>query len=89
MTRYATDVTDNENFGLALDMQVTISVAALDTTKTKPGRIHSKAGKPVIAPLILRLVLLGESEVPHLCNTNTKIIMGSLHSDVLQKFSNP
>ncbi len=43
MTSYAADVTDNENFGLALDMQVTISVAALDTTKTKPGRIHSKA----------------------------------------------
>jgi len=54
MTCYAADVTDNENFGLALDMQVTISVAALDTTKTKPGRIHSKTGKPVDAEMLAK-----------------------------------
>ena len=54
MTSYAADVTDNENFGLALDMQVRISVAALDTTKTKPGRIHSKAGKPVDVEMLAK-----------------------------------
>ena len=54
MTSYAVDVTDNENFGLALDLQVTISVAALDTTKTKPGRTHSKAGKPVDAEVLAK-----------------------------------
>ncbi len=54
MTCYAADVTDNENFGLALDMQVTISVAALDTTKTKPGRIHSKTGKPFDAEMLAK-----------------------------------
>ncbi len=54
MTSYAADITDNENFGLALDMQVTISVATLDTTKTKPGGIHSKAGKPVDAEMLAK-----------------------------------
>jgi len=54
MTSYAADVTDNENFGLVLDMQVTISVAVLDTTKTKPRRIHSKAGKPVEAEMLAK-----------------------------------
>ena len=53
MTSYAANITDNENFGLALDMQVTISVAALDT-RTKPGRIHSKAGKPVDAEMLAK-----------------------------------
>ncbi len=42
------------SIGLARDMQVTISVAALDTTKTKPGRIHSKAGKPVDAEMLAK-----------------------------------
>jgi hypothetical protein len=45
----ATDITDDENFGLALKQQVTVSIAALDTTKPVPGWIHSKAGKPVDA----------------------------------------
>ncbi len=45
----AADITNNENFDIALEQQVTVSVAALDTTKTAPGQIYSKAGKPVDA----------------------------------------
>ncbi len=54
ITSYAADITDNENFGLALEQQVTISIAALDTTQTRPGRIHSKAGKPVDAETLAK-----------------------------------
>jgi hypothetical protein len=43
----AADITNDENFGIALDQHVTVCIAALDMTKTAPGRIHSKAGKPV------------------------------------------
>ncbi len=43
------DITDDENSGVALEQHVTISIAALDTTKTAPGQIHSNAGKPVDA----------------------------------------
>jgi hypothetical protein len=43
----AADITDDENFGIALESHVVISIATLDTTKTAPGQIHSKAGKPV------------------------------------------
>jgi hypothetical protein len=42
----AADITNDENFGIALEQHVTVSIAALDTTT---GRIHSKAGKPVDA----------------------------------------
>jgi hypothetical protein len=38
----AADITDDENFGIALEQHVTVSVAALDMTKTAPGWIHSK-----------------------------------------------
>jgi hypothetical protein len=48
------DITNDENFGIALDQHVTVSVAALDTTKTAPGRIHSKAGKPVDAETLAK-----------------------------------
>jgi hypothetical protein len=47
MTTDATDITDDENFGIALEQHVTVSVATLATTKTMPSWIHSKAGKPV------------------------------------------
>jgi hypothetical protein len=47
MTADAADIINDENSGFALEQQVTVSVAALDTTKTVPGWIHSKAGKPV------------------------------------------
>jgi hypothetical protein len=47
MTTDTTDIPDDENFGIALEQHVTVSVATLDTIKTVPGQIHSKAGKPV------------------------------------------
>jgi hypothetical protein len=47
MTTDAADITDDENFGIALEQHMTVSIAALDTIKTAPGRIHSKASKPV------------------------------------------
>jgi hypothetical protein len=37
---------------------VTVSIAALDTTKTAPGRIHSKAGKPVDAEMLAKRWLI-------------------------------
>ncbi len=40
----AIDITNDENFGIALKQQVTISIAALDTAKTAPGRIYSRYG---------------------------------------------
>ncbi len=54
MTTDAADITNDENFGIALDQHVTVSIAALDTTKTAPGRIHSKAGKPVDAETLAK-----------------------------------
>ena len=39
----AANITDNENFGIALEQQVTISVAMLDSMKTAPGRIQVDA----------------------------------------------
>jgi hypothetical protein len=54
MTTDATDITDYENFGVALEQHVTVSIAALDTTKTAPGLIHSKAGKPVDAETLAK-----------------------------------
>jgi hypothetical protein len=50
----AADITNDENFGMALDQHVTVSVAALDRTKTVPGPIHSKAGKPVDAETLAK-----------------------------------
>jgi hypothetical protein len=44
MTTDATDITNDKNFGIALEQHLTISVATLDTTKIAPGWIHSKAG---------------------------------------------
>ncbi len=58
MTTDATDITDDENFGIALEQHVTVSVAVLDTTKTASGRIHSKAGKPVDAEMLAKRWLI-------------------------------
>ena len=55
------DITNDENFGIALDQHVTISVATLDTTKTAPGWIHSKAGKPVDAEMLATCWLIPAS----------------------------
>jgi hypothetical protein len=52
MVTDATDITNDENFGIALKQQVTINIAALGRTKTAPGRIHSKAGKPFDAEML-------------------------------------
>jgi hypothetical protein len=54
MTTDAADIIDDKNFGIALKQKVTISVAALDTTKTAPGWIHSKVGKPVDAETLAK-----------------------------------
>ena len=48
------DITADENFGIALEQHVTVSIAALDTTKTAPGRIHSKASKLVDAEMLAK-----------------------------------
>jgi hypothetical protein len=37
MTTDVADINNDENFGIALDQHVTVSVAALDTTKTASG----------------------------------------------------
>jgi hypothetical protein len=58
MTTDAADITDDENFGIALEQHVTVSIAALDTTKTVPGRIHSKASKPVDAEMLAKRWLI-------------------------------
>ncbi len=54
----AADITDDENFGVALEQHMTVSVAALDRTKTAPGRIHSKARKPVDAETLAKRWLI-------------------------------
>ena len=58
MTTNATDITDDEIFGIALEQHVTVSVAVLDTTKTAPGWINSKAGKPVDAEMLAKRWLI-------------------------------
>jgi hypothetical protein len=58
MTTDAADITDDENFGIALEQHVAVSIAALDMTKTAPGRIHSKAEKPVDAETIAKRWLI-------------------------------
>ncbi len=50
----ATDITDDKNFGLPLEPQVTVSVAVLGLTKTKPGHVHFKASKPVNAETLAK-----------------------------------
>ncbi len=54
MTTDAEDITDDENFGIALEQHVTVSIAGLDTTKTASGHIHSKAGKPVDTEMLAK-----------------------------------
>ncbi len=58
MTTDAADITNDENFGIAFDQHVTVSVAVLDTTKTAPGQIHSKAGKPVDTETLAKRLLI-------------------------------
>jgi hypothetical protein len=87
MTSSAIDVTDNENFGLALDLQVTISIAALDTTKTKPGRIHSKAGKPVDAEtLAKRWMIPAKRANATVTKTTQRGVRTCLHPTLSRRF---
>jgi hypothetical protein len=65
-TTDATDITDDENFGIALEQHVMVSIAWLDTTKTTPGWIHSKAGKPVDAKTLAKCWL-----IPANCSART------------------
>ncbi len=58
MTTDAADITNDENFGIALDQHVTVSVATLGTTKTAPSWVHSKAGKPVDAETLAKRWLI-------------------------------
>jgi hypothetical protein len=58
MTTDAADITDDENFGIALEQQVTISCATLDTTKTEPDWIHSMADKPMDAKTLVKCWLI-------------------------------
>jgi hypothetical protein len=58
MTTDAADITNDETFGIALDQHMTVSIAALDMTMTEPGRIHSKAGKPVDAETLAKRWLI-------------------------------
>jgi hypothetical protein len=58
MTTDAADITNDENFGIALDQHVTVSVVTLDMTKTAPGQIHSKASKPVDAETLAKCWLI-------------------------------
>jgi hypothetical protein len=51
-------ITDDENFGIALEHYVTVSIAMLETAMTAPGWIHSKAGKPGDAETIVKLWLI-------------------------------
>jgi hypothetical protein len=58
MTTDTADITDDKNFGITFEQHVTVSVAALDISKTTPGRIHSKAGKPVDAEMLAKRWLI-------------------------------
>jgi hypothetical protein len=71
MTTDVADITDDENFGIALKQQVTISVAALDTTKTAPGQLHSKAGKPVDAEMLAKHWLIPANRAVRTVNRST------------------
>jgi hypothetical protein len=66
------DITDDENFGIALEQHLTVSVAVLDTTKTVPGRIHSKAGKPVDAETLAKRWLIPANRAARTVNQTTQ-----------------
>jgi hypothetical protein len=66
------DITNYENFGIALDQHVTVSIAALDTTKTAPGWIHSKAGKPVDAEMLEKRWLIPANRAARIVDRTTQ-----------------
>jgi hypothetical protein len=67
----AADITNDENFGIAFKQQVTVSIAALDTTKTVPGWIHSKASKPVDAETLAKRWLIPANKATLKPNAST------------------
>jgi hypothetical protein len=72
MTTDVAGITDDENFGIALEQHMTVSVAALDTTKTAPGRIHFKAGKPVDAEMLPKCWLIPANRAARTVNQTTQ-----------------
>jgi hypothetical protein len=72
MTTDAADITDVENFGIAHEQHVTVSIAALDTTKTAPGWIHSKAIKPVDAETLAKRWLIPASHAARTVDRTTQ-----------------
>jgi hypothetical protein len=72
MTTDAADITNDENFGIALEQHVTVSVAALDTTKTAPGQIHSNASKPVDAETLAKRWLIPANHATRTVNRTTQ-----------------
>jgi hypothetical protein len=72
MTTDAIEITNDENFGIALKQQVTVSVATLDTTKTAPGRIHFKANKPVDAEMLAKRWLIPANCAARMVNQMTQ-----------------
>jgi hypothetical protein len=72
MTTDAAVITNDEFFGIALEQHLTVIVAALDTTKTAPGWIHSKAGKPVDAETLAKRWLIPANRAARTVNQMTQ-----------------
>jgi hypothetical protein len=72
MTTETADITNGENFGIALKQHMTISVATLDTTKTVLSWIHSKAGKPVDAEMLAKHWLIPANCAARTVNQTTQ-----------------
>jgi hypothetical protein len=72
MTTDCADITDDENFGITLEQHMTVSIAALDTTKTVPGWIHSKAGKPVDAETLAKCWLISANRAARTVDGTTQ-----------------
>ncbi len=72
MTTDTADITNDEYFGIAFEQHVTVSIAALDTTKKAPGQIHSKAGKPVDAETLAKCWLIPANRAARTVNQTTQ-----------------
>ncbi len=72
MTTDAADITNDENFGIDLEQHVTVSAAALDTTKTPLGQIHLKAGKPVDTEMLAKRLLIPANCAARTVNQTTQ-----------------
>jgi hypothetical protein len=72
MTTDAVDITDDENFGIALEQHMTVSVATGDTTKTAPGQIHSMADKLIDAETLAKLWLIPANHAARMVDQRTQ-----------------